>query len=543
MPTLLLHFPGGRYHATPWGYHVNEGLIEWPPSPWRLLRALIACGYATQSWTEIPPVGRRLIETLAKTLPAYNLPPASAAHSRHYMPLGVLDKGREKKTLVFDTWANIGDGELVIRWECKLGDEETALLARLAENLSYLGRSESWTGAKLVSEAVLPPSCNTYPHTDGHNPGPEWEQVALMAAVTPEKYAQWRQQTTDAILADLPLPEGKKKPPKKLLDARVKAVALYPTDLLDCLQKDTAWWQQYHWCQPPGSQRVLYWRRNDALEVGVPQQPRHPIANPVEMMLLSLTTPSGNKSALPPCSRTLPQAELFHRAIIGRVAKGRQVYCPELTGRDDNGKPLRNGHRHAHILPVDLDSDGHIDHIIVYAPMLLSDAAQKAIRGIRRTWAKGGVGDLQLSIAGAGDLAMLRSLPKPLGCGIEKLLGPLSGSRVWVSTTPFIPPRFLKKRGSNTLKGQINAELVSRGLPFAEKVEVLPWTNEDSSWGGGTLKLRHFVTCRKRGSEPPPVDICYVIRLRFAKKIPGPIVIGYGSHFGLGVFGAEEDTV
>ena len=48
MPTLQLRFPGGRYHATPWGHHVNEGLIEWPPSPWRLLRALIACGFSSQ---------------------------------------------------------------------------------------------------------------------------------------------------------------------------------------------------------------------------------------------------------------------------------------------------------------------------------------------------------------------------------------------------------------------------------------------------------------------------------------------------------------
>jgi len=42
MPLIELRFPAGRYHATPWGSHVNEGAVEWPPSPWRLLRALIA---------------------------------------------------------------------------------------------------------------------------------------------------------------------------------------------------------------------------------------------------------------------------------------------------------------------------------------------------------------------------------------------------------------------------------------------------------------------------------------------------------------------
>ena len=96
MPTLKLRFPSGRYHATPWGHHVNEGLIEWPPSPWRLLRALIACGFSSKGWSEVPEVARRLIDKFAGVLPSYQLPPASAVHSRHYMPTGGLAKGRDK---------------------------------------------------------------------------------------------------------------------------------------------------------------------------------------------------------------------------------------------------------------------------------------------------------------------------------------------------------------------------------------------------------------------------------------------------------------
>ena len=45
MTVLELSFPAGRYHATPWGRHVNEGAVEWPPSPWRIVRALIATWY------------------------------------------------------------------------------------------------------------------------------------------------------------------------------------------------------------------------------------------------------------------------------------------------------------------------------------------------------------------------------------------------------------------------------------------------------------------------------------------------------------------
>ncbi|MFZ2345189.1 MAG: type I-U CRISPR-associated protein Csb2, partial [Candidatus Microthrix parvicella] len=39
---VQVSFPLGRYHATPWDRHVNEGAVEWPPSPWRMVRALIA---------------------------------------------------------------------------------------------------------------------------------------------------------------------------------------------------------------------------------------------------------------------------------------------------------------------------------------------------------------------------------------------------------------------------------------------------------------------------------------------------------------------
>lgn len=248
-------------------------------------------------------------------------------------------------------------------------------------------------------------------------------------------------------------------------------------------------------------------------------------------MLLAISS-FDERSALPSIDDTLPLAELFHRAIVGRVAKGQRVHCPELTGKDEHGRPLREGHRHAHVLPVDLDGDRRLDHILVYAPMGLGDAAQRAIRTLRRTWTKGGVGDLQVALAGSGDIDMLRSLPAPLDQRVAGLLGPRGGSRSWVSASPFVPPRFLKPRGANTLIGQVNAELASRGLPPVEQLDELPRNAE-------TLALRHFARRRQRSGAPPPVDVGYALRLRFAEPIAGPLTLGYGSHFGLGMFIAE----
>jgi CRISPR-associated protein Csb2 len=222
---------------------------------------------------------------------------------------------------------------------------------------------------------------------------------------------------------------------------------------------------------------------------------------------------------------------LFHRAIVSRVANGRQVHCPELTGRDEQGQPLKDSHTHAHILPLDLDDDGHLDHILVHAPMGLRDAAQIAVRSLRRTWTKGGVGDLQLALAGSGELSILRALPSPLNRRVEQLLASRLGARVWVSVTPFVAPRFLKRRGSNTLLGQVNAELTSRGLPLVEQLDVLPPDTE-------TLSLRHYVRRRRRGGATPPSDTGYALRLQLAAPITGPLALGYASHFGLGLFRA-----
>ncbi len=530
MPTMLLRFPGGRYHATPHGHHVNEGLVEWPPSPWRLLRALLATGYATQHWTEVPAAGRRLIEALAETLPIFRLPPATLGHSRHYMPMATFDKGREKTTLVFDAWADIGDGTLAVRWNCELDTESRTLFNTLVANLGYLGRSESWVlGAVLEDDQPLLDGAEAFPHVEGQRPGPGWDQVSLLTVEQPSVYADWRTMMLTESLRDLALPEGKKKPTAALLKKREVASAAFPIDALDCIQRDTSWWKQHGWSQAPGSRRVLYWRPSNALRVGTVAKPSSSQSRPVEAMLLALTTPSGSKGSLPAVARALPQAELIHRALVGRVGKGRAIDCPELTGRDGSGKPLKD-HQHAHIVPLDLDRDGHLDHVLIYARMGLGHDAQRAIRNLRQTWTKRGP-NLQVALAGQGSLNDLRGISEPLRSGIHALLSVESGSTTWVSATPLVLPRHVKRRGANTLEGQINDELTSRGLPPA-RVEILPWNDQ-------TLKLRHAIRVRRSPAKAPPVDAGHPARLIFDQPVQGPITIGYASHYGLGLFVAE----
>jgi CRISPR-associated protein Csb2 len=171
--------------------------------------------------------------------------------------------------------------------------------------------------------------------------------------------------------------------------------------------------------------------------------------------------------------------------------------------------------------------------MLIHAPMGLGDAAQRAIRTMRKTWTKGGAGDLQVAVAACGDIKMLRSLPQLFSHSISRLLGPEEGCSVWISSTPFVPARFLKKSGKNSLVAQINAELHSRGLPETEAVSIL----EDS-----TREFRHFTISRQRAGNPPPQKLGIALCLKFAEPLNssyGPLTLGYGSHFGLGLFRAE----
>jgi CRISPR-associated protein Csb2 len=555
MPTLLISFPARRYHATPWGHHVNEGLIEWPPSPWRILRALLSVGYSAlgwpasleQPWRSSPPAAaRRLVESLASVAPRYALPPASGAHSRHYMPMGEFKDGRERTTMVFDTWAQIEHGELAITWDLALDDETLALLSDLASHLNYLGRSESWVHARLAAPHEMDNRGGhvCWPCSEGRPAGAGWEQVALLAPVSPAAYVTWRSSAIRGVLEAMPRdPAGQRQlsaqAAAKREAERSARMAIYPEDMVACLQIDTSFLREYGWSQPPGTEKLLYWRRSDALQYATTapdvNSARHR-APPVRAVLLAMASASLNNHALPTLARTLPQAEMLHRQALGAFGRlGPLHHSPVLSGCGADGKPLRGAHGHAHLLPIDLDEDHHLDHVLVWAPDGLSAQDQAALRLVRSTYTKGGVGALRLAWVGAGELEDLAAMPDPFGPTLRRMVG---RGRRWVSATPFVPPRHLKPRGAHTLEGQIAAELASRGLPAPSEVCRLDPHEHDRS-----RQLRHVARVRRHG-PPPPSDQGFTLRLGFDAPVQGPLCLGYGSHFGLGRFEclpADED--
>jgi len=240
----------------------------------------------------------------------------------------------------------------------------------------------------------------------------------------------------------------------------------------------------------------------------------------VEAVLLALASDTRRHEVLPLLSRALPQAELLHRSLVSHAGRGQPIPCPVLTGKDAVGKPL-TGHQHLHFIPLNLDArePGRLDHFLLWAPMGLNAQAQEAIFAVRKTWTKGGEKPLFVTVAGMGSLKDFQRL---LG---QQTLGP---SRIWTSRTPFVPPRFVKKRGTNTVEGQVVSELASRGLKA--KVELL--TRDEIT----KAHLHRFVRLRRAAGKLPPQDCFYGLKLTFEDEFRGPLALGYASHFGLGLF-------
>jgi len=139
MVAVEIQFTAGRYHANPWGRHVNEGSAEWPPSPWRFLRALVAVWRSRARNDE--DVLRALVTRLAPS-PSFGLSPVTTGHSRHYVPTGATTR------LALDTFVSCPQG-VTLRWAgVSLEEGEGRLLDELLSELTYFGRADSWCEAR-----------------------------------------------------------------------------------------------------------------------------------------------------------------------------------------------------------------------------------------------------------------------------------------------------------------------------------------------------------------------------------------------------------
>ncbi|MBX3199289.1 MAG: type I-U CRISPR-associated protein Cas5/Cas6 [Labilithrix sp.] len=529
-----IQFPAGRYHATPWGAHVNEGQVEWPPSPWRILRALLSVGY-TRLWDgAVPEAATSLLEKLGRVLPHYRLPPVVHGHSRHYMPIGG-SPAKLNTTKVIDAFAYLGAEKLHVGYPGEFSDEERALARDLCERLPYLGRAESWVIARVL-EPSSESSFNCAPLEPGSATKAS-ERVDLLAPQPPADFAAWRARSLErawterlATKAEEAAAKGKKPPTSLSKTDQAKVAASFPTSWVDALGWDTATLQRLGWDMPPGARWAAY--ALPRARVAAASRPMRERAEHIDTALLALSADARRSDLLPPLRDAIRRADAIHATLVKLAdPAGRPGSAAVLTGKQD-GVPLR-GHRHAHLLPLSLACrPDRFDHVLVHAPMGLDDASREALGAIRKTYAKG-LPDIFVTLAGLGTRE-----------DFDNQVSEVRRAPVWRSRTPFSPPRFLKRTGKNSLRGQIERELDERGLRGLIQVAIeldderfVPLEAFEPGMRP-SLRFRHFRL--DRNDHAPPTRGGYSLELRFDSPVRGPIALGYGCHFGLGLFAPLE---
>jgi CRISPR-associated protein Csb2 len=502
--TIALRFPGGRYHATPWGRHVNEAEVEWPPSPWRILRALVATWHRKVDPAEFPePSLVRLIDALASDRPVFALPPASSFHARHYMPIGTLKKGIEDRTLIFDAFAAVDPvAELIVSWrEVRLGEDTRSLFDVLARTMGYLGRAESWVEARVLDGWEGAVNCTSAGSTEERS---AMEPISSAVPMTTLQYEQWRL----AMLDDLGLNGRRLRANQKRLRATL------PERLIDALRLETGDVRREGWSRMPGMEYLVYHRPRNAL---VPQ-PRLRVRS-TDARVAAVRLVLGGKP-LPRIEDAVKIGELVRAAAIhhaDRVSNGDGV-PPVLSGHD---LPAERPHGHAFYLPEDADGDGLIDHVLVHARDGLPRSAVVALGKIERLWERDGA-EWKVAVEGIA----------PIGVRLSSAYnGP---SRVWRSVTPYLHPWYAKKGFG--VREQIARECAARGLPEPVHIALLP----SFQVRGRERRPVHFYRFRSRGGARQPDTRGSFLELVFDEAVEGPLALGFGCHYGLGMFTSQH---
>ncbi len=319
---ISIRFPFGRYHATAWRRTANEGVVEWPPSPWRVLRAL----YSTWK-SRLPRIQEEIVHGILSSLadpPSFWLPGHTEAHTRHYMP--DIAKGTDK---ILDAFAVINpDSPVVIRWPKSLEPSWREVLADLCSAVPYLGRAESICDICLLN------------NTD------QWDE------------SRWVFPEARSVISEAP--------------TRV-LVPESPIDLLALVVRTSEVRKQGK-VVPPGTKWVTY--------PSVPPMPR-PRRVPVAIsqprctaVLLRFDAP-----ALPSYFETVAYGEALRRAVM---SIGNDSTAARFSGKDGNGGWRRDGHNHPHFLALDLDGDRLIESAIVWAKEGLDAYQLTALFNLRK---------------------------------------------------------------------------------------------------------------------------------------------------------------
>ncbi len=419
MTTIELRFPTNRYHGTAWGRHVNEGVAEWPPALYRLLRALYDAWKRKCSHLADEEM-RGLFVALASTLPTFRLPKVVSAHTRSYLSSNTWDLA--DKSLIFDAFVALAPhATCLVHWVVGLREAQRAVLMELLSALNYLGRSESWIAAELRQADSVGEGCNCFPASETSISG----EIVHLAC---------------------PVPAGEYSGKRPWLEA----IAYSSGELL-----------KERLSGPSAMRQVPYiLAERDAITTWLPQR----VASRGRGISAAVLELHGR--VLPRATETIRIAERVRGRLMRQFEERGRPIPALIHGKDNQRRPLKD-HNHLFILPR-ANTEGRIDTVLLFSRALEFNSEEiGAISGIKCLPRFGAANCFK----GEADLVRV----SPTWMGPKDDLAFRSTARKVVSTTPFVTVRHWRKgRGSvmDFLIGEIQRECRNHGL--RQPVQITP---------------------------------------------------------------------
>ena len=503
MLTLRITFPWGRYYAHPWGQNparITEA--EWPPSPWRLLRAIAAAWFQANPGCEPSDELIQTLETLGRELPIFQIPKVSFSRAIHYQPnYGATSKSdialaKYKKVRHENHFAGVG-GDVLVQWQLGEIDEATKktvrdLLDDVAGRITYLGRGESVCEVQVEDEPLDEVAVVQVSMKDGspcRRIDPTCRDVFCPNPADFRASDLWMRRSNDAADG-----MARKHLVQDLLDA--------PQPLPD----GSAW---YSFRMPAGWPEKWIVRH--------PQLPRRQrrrdqvIAHFLEFSL---------QCRIPiPVKHTVSIAEMFRADAIRK--HGKPSFALSGHDRPDN---IEGHHLHAFYLPQ-LDPTGQYLHKLhvssVYGFTQREVNALMSVGALR--WAGG------------------RFPARPVMLRVQREPPASHESRIWQSSTPFVPPRFWYRkklaegrvREADSPENQLRNNLMENGVDVTaasvDRIHVA-----ESQWD---ICKVHLPKQNRLNNSEPDRRVGVFLRVEFADPVVFPLPsFGHSSHFGMGQF-------
>lgn len=521
---IEVELTSGRYHAHVWGEaQFGMGEPEWPPSPWRLLRAIASAWFSITRPPCTADERDRLLEALGRACPPmYLVPRVAFQELRYFQPIPGT------RVAHHDHFAILQGGRVFFVFNAELSEPQRTALDALLARLRYFGRAESRaifrrlntlpacdglylaqpvadsapSDRSVVRRVLCSSAAHGFQASNLWSPRPPSDlNIGELSSARMNTLKEWCKERNLS-------PTGKRNAlVERLRDYQQRRTAPEgsPVHLVDALlsQKKPL---------PDGCLWVEYVLPRESIVWELPAtqaslSPAQASSVPVRSIRFRLC-----RRVPLPLIDTVAVARAFRDAAVREFHRRTNGgHSTTLTGKHANGDVCR-GHRHTYYLPRRSGASPHLDELIVVIPVgALEPEELEALLSV-------------------GRVHLRPSDPYPVAVVHEAIQHndqvPVRSLR-WRAVTPFLSPRRGRRGRPAAAPEEQLIESVKRVHGHHLPAAVIP---------RGRAPVRCHEYEAEAGRWHLTQRVGFWFELRFEEPVDLRLPVGLDAHFGLGQF-------